>query len=124
MKTLTLKQAKNLKRGDILYHILHKNSDGSPQRWRVNGKVKTWKTDPSRVSVPVKHGLRHFDYLTEHGLSFVTLVPYERYYVSKFLCLSDSKSFQRKMRKEGYHTKIERMGMGTASPYYYVHYWM
>ncbi len=54
MKTLTLKEAKNLKVGDVLYHIINTNSDGTPQRWRVNGKPKTWKKDESKVKVPQK----------------------------------------------------------------------
>lgn len=27
------------------------------RRWYINGKVKTWKRDPSRIEIPVKHGL-------------------------------------------------------------------
>lgn len=73
MKTITLKQAKELKPGTILYHINNKNSDGTAQRWWVYGKVKTWKRDPNRVKVPLKYGLYRFDYLTENDLHLVTL---------------------------------------------------
>ena len=54
---ITLQQAKDLKFGDILHHVTNKNSDKTPQRWKVNGKVKTWKRDINRISIPVKHGL-------------------------------------------------------------------
>ena len=39
---LTLEQAKALKYGDVLI-------DGAGKKWRVNGKVKTWKRDENRV---------------------------------------------------------------------------
>jgi hypothetical protein len=70
---ITLDQAKKLKYNQTLYHMINKNADGTPQRWRVNGKVKTWKTKPNRVQVPLKHGLYDYDYLTESELELVTL---------------------------------------------------
>lgn len=71
--SITLEQAKRLKRGTVLYHVANRNADGTPQRWRVNGAVKTWKTRPNEVRVPVKNGLRNCDYLTEHYLNDVCL---------------------------------------------------
>jgi len=65
---MRLEEAKRLRRGEVLHHRDHKNADGTPQRWRVNGKVKTWKLSPERVKVPVKCGLFYFDYLTEDNL--------------------------------------------------------
>ena len=54
---ITLKQAKDLRVGEILHHTMNKNADGTPQRWRVNGQVKTWKRSPDRVEVfYVSHG--------------------------------------------------------------------
>lgn len=123
MKTLTLKQAKNLKTGTILYHLINKNSDGTPQRWRVNGKPKIWKKDESKVRVPVKNGLRHFDAIDEDCLDIVTLEPFEKYFIKTFMFLSEGKSFQRKIRNEGYHTRLEKHG-GIADPYCKVHYWI
>ena len=76
--SITLMQARNLEPGDILHHTYHKNADGTPQRWKVNGRVKVWRKDPSRVKVPVKHGLRDFDYLTEDELEFVSLPEVEK----------------------------------------------
>ena len=62
---ITIKKAKELRRGQTIYSKLLKNKDGSPQRWKVNGIVKTWKTFPNRVQVPIKRGLYEFDYLRE-----------------------------------------------------------
>lgn len=70
---ITLKQAKSLKHGQILYHVKHKNSDGTAQRWRVSGLPKTWKTMPERVEIPVKHGMYDNDRLTQDDLHLVTL---------------------------------------------------
>lgn len=70
---ITLEQAKELGHGTILYHVRNRNADGTPQRWRVNGKVKTWKTRPDEVRVPIKHGLYSFDYLTHNDLNLVCL---------------------------------------------------
>lgn len=71
-RPLTLKEAKNLKRDQVLYHRTYRNSDGTAQRWRVSGKPHTWKRDPKRVSVPVKHGLYDHDHLDEHSLHLVS----------------------------------------------------
>ena len=73
MKTLTLEQAKALTHGTILHHVKNRNSDGTPQRWRVSGKVKTWKRDPGRIRVPVKYGLYVNDAITEDCLHLVSL---------------------------------------------------
>lgn len=70
---ITLEQAKSLRRGDILHHVRNRNADGTPQRWRVNGKVQTWKRSPERVRVPVKYGLRSYDYVRETDLHLVSL---------------------------------------------------
>ena len=73
MKPITLEQAKNLEYRDMLYDLTLKNADGSPMRWRVNGKPKTWKRNPERVKVPIKYGLRGFDYLDENNLGYFSL---------------------------------------------------
>jgi hypothetical protein len=74
---ITLEQAKRLTRNDTLYHVTHRNADGSPQRWRVNGMVKRWKRTPDRIQVPLKHGLYSYGYLTEDDLDLVCLVESE-----------------------------------------------
>lgn len=61
---ITLEQAKQLNYGDILYSNEYVNSDNTPQRFRVNGSVKTWKTDPNRIRIPLKRGLREYGELT------------------------------------------------------------
>ena len=73
--SITLEQAKSLKYGDILHHEVNKNADGTPQRWRVNGKVKRWKRSPDRIQVPLKYGLYGYGYLTEDDLDLVNLEP-------------------------------------------------
>lgn len=70
---ITIDQAKALRVGDILYHVTYINHDKTPQRWRVSGKVKTWKRDVGRVQVPIKHGLYTCDYLTENNLHLMRL---------------------------------------------------
>ncbi len=65
---MTMQEALNLKPGDIVYQRGAYNADGTPRRWRVNGKVKTWKTQPSRIRVPLKHGLYTYDYMDETSL--------------------------------------------------------
>jgi len=61
MTALTLERAKTLTFGTILHHNYNKNYDGTPQRWKVNGKVKLWKRDPTRFRVPIKHGLYSYN---------------------------------------------------------------
>ena len=62
---ITLKQAKQLKHGDIIYNKYYQNTDGTPQRWKINGKVKTWKTRPSEIKIPIKRGLYGVPYRRE-----------------------------------------------------------
>jgi len=73
--SITLEQAKALEPGDMLHHTIKTNADGTPMRWKVNGKPKTWMTKPQCVKVPVKHGLRDYDYLEEDSLECVNLAP-------------------------------------------------
>ena len=76
---ITLEQAKQLRYRQTLYHAINRNSDGTPQRWRVNGMVKTWKRNPNRVQIPLKYGLYGYDYLTENDLHLVCLTESECY---------------------------------------------
>lgn len=73
---ITLNQAKQLRVGETIHHISNRNADSTPQRWSINGEVKTWKRSPDRVKVPLKHGLYVFDYLTEANLQEFTLCPF------------------------------------------------
>jgi len=74
---ITKEQASKLRCGDILYHITHRNADGTPQRWRVNGKLKTWKTRPDEFTLPIKNGLRNYDYLIEGQAHLLCLTEKE-----------------------------------------------
>jgi len=74
---IALKQAKALTRGQIVYHMTNRNADGSPQRWRVNGMVKAWKTRPDEVRIPVKYGLYRYDYIDHTSLHLVALTEAE-----------------------------------------------
>lgn len=76
---ISLDEAKSLRHGVILYHVIYRNADGTPQRWRVNGAPKTWKRSPDRVRVPLKHGLYSYDYLDETCLDLVCLTEEEAY---------------------------------------------
>lgn len=35
-------------------------NDGTLRTVKINGAVKTWKTDPGRIEVPVKYGMREY----------------------------------------------------------------
>lgn len=75
---MTIDECKVLKHGEILHHVRHKNADGTPERWRVNGKVQTWRRDINRVKVPVARGLYQHDYLTEHNCHLLVLPQVEQ----------------------------------------------
>lgn len=74
---ITREQVNSLKRGDILYHVENRNADGTPQRWRVNGMLKTWKTRPDEFRLPVKNGIRSYDYITENTAVMICLTEKE-----------------------------------------------
>jgi hypothetical protein len=69
---MTLDEAKLLKLGDRIAVLGENKRDGTPRAWRVNGKVKLWKTNPNRISVPVKWGLREYGYITESNLHLIS----------------------------------------------------
>jgi len=62
---ITKQIALSLHSGQILHHKSLKNSDKTPLRARVNGKVQTWKTRPEEFKLPLKHGLKDCFYITE-----------------------------------------------------------
>jgi len=70
---ITLEQAKALEYGEVLHSNENKNADGTCQRWRVSGKVRRWKRDPDRIKVPLKQGIRGYNYLTNRALDHVHL---------------------------------------------------
>ena len=66
---MTLREAKALLYGDRLHHKTAKNADGTPQRFRVSGKPKTWKTRPNEVRVPCKRGMYENGYIDHNNMS-------------------------------------------------------
>jgi len=67
---LTLERAKALRFGEVLVI--------NGRRWKVNGKVQTWKRDASRIRVPLKHGLYSYDALDESTLALVDYIEGEQ----------------------------------------------
>ena len=65
---MNFEEAKALKHGQICEHITLENADGTPLRIRVNGKIKLWKRDDTRIEIPMKHGLYNYMYLTADNL--------------------------------------------------------
>jgi len=63
---MKLSEAKKLTYRQEVWHKTLKNADGTPKRFRVNGAVKTWKRDPDRIRVPLKHGLYDTGYLVNN----------------------------------------------------------
>jgi hypothetical protein len=71
---VTLKEAKELRVGTTLHNTKLYNADGTPMRARVTGKVKTWKKDPNKIKVPLKHGMYDYGYLTEDNTNEWSLI--------------------------------------------------
>lgn len=65
---MTFEEAQNLKIGDIIYYMWQKNYDGSFARFKVNGKMKTWKTRPEDFRLPLKRGIYEFWALTPSNM--------------------------------------------------------
>ena len=70
---MTLREAKKLEIGQILYHVRNKNADGTAQRWRINGMMKRWKRDMDRIEIPIKNGLYNYGYLNNSNLNLLTI---------------------------------------------------
>ena len=68
---MTLNEAKNLRAGDMVYHVWKKNADGTPMWARVTS-VKTWKRSPERLELRVKHGLYDYAMFNENELDQLT----------------------------------------------------
>jgi len=66
---MNLDQAKKLRKGDQIHHIEYKNSDGTPQRYRITS-IKTWKTRPDQIRLGIGRGLYEHYYITEEELKF------------------------------------------------------
>lgn len=55
-------------------HIWFKANNGKARRCKVNGAVRTWKRDATRIEVPVKYGLYEYGVLTASDINRV-LIP-------------------------------------------------
>jgi hypothetical protein len=72
---MNIEQAKQLKKGQTVYHVTKKNADGTPMRAKVTS-IKTWKRSPDRIQVRVKRGLYEYTYFTESELDQITLCEF------------------------------------------------
>jgi hypothetical protein len=79
---ITIEQAKALQHGDKIKQTHERIKcvyvDNAYHRhqaisWRVNGKVKTWKRDPNRFQVPIKHSRYVYGYLTNDNAGLFML---------------------------------------------------
>lgn len=50
-------------------HAPARDQNGNIRMVKINGKVRTWKRDPSRVEVPCKYGM--YDYFTDTAVDGV-----------------------------------------------------
>jgi len=58
---------KNIKKGDVLYHVSAKNADGTPQRFKVTS-IKTWKRRPEKMLIGLKRGLYEYWKVSEQEI--------------------------------------------------------
>jgi hypothetical protein len=65
MQGIDKRVAATLRHRDVIYHVSERNRDGTPLRARINGMLKTWKKDPKRFKLPMKHGMYSHFYLSE-----------------------------------------------------------
>ena len=56
-RSMNLEEVKALKSGN---HIWAQANDMSAKQVKINGKVRTWKRDVTRVEVPFKYGLYEY----------------------------------------------------------------
>ena len=65
---ITREQVNQLQARDVIHETGFHNSDGTCRRWRVNGKLKSWKRRPEDFSLPIKHGMWSYTYLTHDNV--------------------------------------------------------
>jgi hypothetical protein len=66
---ITIEQIKSRVNGNTVFAMNDEcNADGTNVRWRVNGKVKFWKTRPNDFKIPVKHGMYDYGYITPENV--------------------------------------------------------
>ena len=70
---MNIEQAKNLKHGDVVQIT---NLQGKVETWVVNSKVKTWKSDPSKVKISIKDN--RYSYIDKRNVQRCTLLRDKR----------------------------------------------
>ena len=77
---MTQEQAMHTQHGDILHYgeckIIVGRRGGQTSRieaWRVSGQCRTWKTRPTELYLPIKHGLYTNHYVTERSMAMFHL---------------------------------------------------
>lgn len=71
---MTIDQAKNLRAGEIIYHVTRADTTG-PMKAKVTS-VKTWKRSPDRIEIRYKRGMYEFGTLFPQDLpEFTTERP-------------------------------------------------
>jgi len=71
---MTLTEAKNLRRGQTVYHTSKKNANGKTAMRAKVTSVKTWKRTPERVVIGVKRGLYEYAKFNELELDQLSTV--------------------------------------------------
>jgi hypothetical protein len=57
---MTFVEVSNLRPGDWVWFVA---LDHTARRIKINGQVKTWKTRPGNIQVPVKYGMYEYAYI-------------------------------------------------------------
>lgn len=68
---MTLEQAKQARKGQILYSRYDHNADGTPVRRKVTS-VKTWKTRPAEVRLNAQYGMYEHCSFSEYDLHMLS----------------------------------------------------
>lgn len=69
---MNINEAKQLKIGMLVYHTSKKNADGTPMRAKVLS-VTTWKRNPEKVLVSVRHGMFDYAKFNENEIDQLTI---------------------------------------------------
>ena len=68
---MNLKQAKQLKKGDHVTAPRYSAGVNDVKRYKVTS-LKTWKRNPARIEIGLKHGLFTFEKANENDLELLT----------------------------------------------------
>lgn len=82
VKSLTLGKLIGARVWDEIHDSKLTNADGSCVRYRVNGRLREWKTRPDQWEIPVKNGMRSHSYINNgncHKFHLGSECPYCRF---------------------------------------------